>query len=223
MAVDLTAADLMLDVAGLTDRSAARLLAVATERVQRYAPSAPTVMQNEAAIRFIGYLVEAGYGGVRNRTVGPLTVERVTNHAAAFRNCGASSLLTQYKVRRGGVIGESTIDEVIDPPPTVIVLATIGHLTSPTVNEIAHGTFARITGTGDLTLPTWTTQNFYNFIGVPTGFEIDSILYAGNDLLASGDYQRWPLPSEGQTWWRSTLSLHFSESGRVYSVTVSRE
>ena len=79
-----------------------RMLAVATEVVQRYAPNAPTVLQNEAAIRFIGYLAQADFGTIRSESAGERSVEYHLNHATAFRNSGAEMLLTHYKKRRAG-------------------------------------------------------------------------------------------------------------------------
>ena len=90
---------------GIDTTRATRLLGVATAVVEEYAPATPEALQNEAAIRFAGYLAESRFGAVSTRTVGPLTAEHVTNHAAAFRNSGAAALLTRYKVRRAGAIG----------------------------------------------------------------------------------------------------------------------
>ena len=84
---------------------AERLLGVASRMVLDYAPKAPTVMLNEAVIRFAGYLLQSDFGEVRSATVGPMSIEYNTNHAAAFRNSGAAMLLTRYKVRRAGHIG----------------------------------------------------------------------------------------------------------------------
>ena len=106
MAVTIQA-DALATELNIPPTTAARLLAVATERVTRYAPQAPDAMANEGVIRFVGYLVGSaggGYGSQRSTEVGPLKVEYVGNHAMAFRNCGAESLLTQYRIRRAGAI-----------------------------------------------------------------------------------------------------------------------
>ena len=80
-----------------------RMLAVATEvRIEGYAPNAPEALQNEAAIRFTGYLAQADYGTIRSESAGGREVEYHQNHATAFRNCGAEMLLTRYKKRRAG-------------------------------------------------------------------------------------------------------------------------
>ena len=84
---------------------AAQLLAVARAQVEDYAPIAPDRTQNEATVRFAGYLAQSDFGGFRKEDVGPLSVEYTTNHASAFRNSGAEMLLTRWKVRRAGAIG----------------------------------------------------------------------------------------------------------------------
>ena len=62
------------------------------------------MLQDEAVIRFAGYLSNTFYGAVLSETEGPLTVQYQANDAAAFRNSGAAALLTRYKVRRAGAI-----------------------------------------------------------------------------------------------------------------------
>ena len=84
--------------------TAERLLAVATQVVEDYAPNAPEILQNEAAIRFGSYLFQSDVGTITKESIGPREVEYVTNHAAMFRNCGAAALLTRYRVRRAGAI-----------------------------------------------------------------------------------------------------------------------
>ena len=84
---------------------AAQLFAVAAGQVEEYAPNAPDRTQNEATVRFAGYLAQADFGTVKSESTGPLSIEWTTNHAAAFRNSGAAMLLTRWKVRRAGAIG----------------------------------------------------------------------------------------------------------------------
>ena len=79
-------------------------MTVATEHVEDYAPGAPEASQNEAVIRFAGYLAGSDYGGVRAETLGPKSLEFASNHAAMFRNSGAAALLTRWKVRRAGAL-----------------------------------------------------------------------------------------------------------------------
>lgn len=99
--VTVTAAELAAETGIETDR-ADRLLAVATQVVTEYATDAPTVLLNEAVIRFAGYLGQSDYGTIRREELGPKAVEYQMNHAAAFRNSGAAALLTRYKRRRAG-------------------------------------------------------------------------------------------------------------------------
>lgn len=106
MGVTLTAVELA-EALGADQALADRLLPVAAAIVDGYAPHAPDALSNEATIRFAGYIGRTDYyGAVRSKTIGPLSVEYVTNHAAAFRNCGAAALLTRYKRRRAGSVGE---------------------------------------------------------------------------------------------------------------------
>ena len=67
-----------------------RLLAYATEAVQKYAPDAPTATANEAVVRLSGYLFDA-----------PNTSARA-GYADALRNSGAASMLSVYRVHRAG-------------------------------------------------------------------------------------------------------------------------
>lgn len=85
-----------------SDEAAAGLGAVAAALVEREAPGAPQAVKDEAVIRMAGYLAQADYGPVRQESIGPASVEYVTNHAPAFRNCGAKGLLSPWKIRRGG-------------------------------------------------------------------------------------------------------------------------
>ena len=104
MAVTLTAQELA-DETGADLSRATRVLGVATAMVEDYAPLAPAAVQNEAAIRLGGYLVASDYGAIRAESLGPQSMDYTTNHAAAFRNCGAAMLLTRWKRRRAGAIG----------------------------------------------------------------------------------------------------------------------
>lgn len=82
------------------------LLAVASDRIEEYAPAAPQSTRNEASVRFAGYLAQSDYGGIVDESVeGYRSVTYTVNHAAAFRNSGAMALLTRWKVRRAGAIG----------------------------------------------------------------------------------------------------------------------
>ena len=94
-----------LDAETDADRIAA-LLAVASDRIEEFAPRAPQATRNEASVRFCGYLAQSDYGGIVDESVeGYRSVTYTVNHAPAFRNCGAMALLSRWKVRRAGAIG----------------------------------------------------------------------------------------------------------------------
>ena len=107
MAVTITAQQLA-DETGASLERATRVLAVATAAVIQYAPAAPEALQNEAVIRFGGYLLGSDYGPITDESIGPRSASYVTNHAAMFRNSGAAALLTRYRVRRAGSIAGNT-------------------------------------------------------------------------------------------------------------------
>ena len=103
MAVTITAQQLADETAADLTR-AERVLPAVSRIVSDYAPEAPSELQNEAVIRFGGYLLASDYGGIRDESLGPMSVSYQLNHAPAFRNSGAAGLLTRYKRRRAGVI-----------------------------------------------------------------------------------------------------------------------
>ena len=100
----LTAADLASE-ARVDIARAKRVLPVVASIIEEYAPRAPIAIKTEAAIRFGGYLLSARPGNMTSKSAGPISADYQTNHAAAFRNCGAAALLTRWKVRRAGSIG----------------------------------------------------------------------------------------------------------------------
>ena len=88
-----------------------RLGMVASLRVEQYAPGAPPAIRTEATILFAGYLLEAGKNGAgalrgEQYEVDGLKIEKqmASNLASSFKNCGASGLLSPWKVRRAGAI-----------------------------------------------------------------------------------------------------------------------
>ena len=99
---------------GAANEKIERLGAVCAARVEQYAPGAPDPVRTEAVIRFAGYLTESGgdgFGAVRSKSINLdssviLQTDMVSNHAAAFRNCGAAGLLSPWKVRRAGSLSE---------------------------------------------------------------------------------------------------------------------
>ena len=81
--------------------AATRLLAVAQEIVTKYGGAAvPEGVSNEAIIRVVGYFLEARFGSFTGTGV----QIPPQSHAAAFRNSGAQSIVSPWKVRRAGAI-----------------------------------------------------------------------------------------------------------------------
>lgn len=108
MAVTLDA-DGLAEAIGAEATIAGRLLPVASALVTRYAPDAPDPIQNEAVIRFAGYLAQSAsasrFGAVRSLRIAGISLDTTAAHGAAFRSSGAAALLSQWRVRRAGVIG----------------------------------------------------------------------------------------------------------------------
>ena len=85
--------------------TATRLLAVASAVVARYAPSAPGVLMNEAALRFGAYLFNTRDTlGIATLSTGRIDVGLQYLHGPAFRNSGAAMLLSPWRIRRAGPI-----------------------------------------------------------------------------------------------------------------------
>ena len=119
MAVTLTVAALAgalgeVDSDGMVQEPAltalTRRLAVVTAIVERYAPGAPEAVQNEAAVRYAGYVhgsAGTSYGAFLGAKIGDgFDVEFPQSHGPAFRSSGAAAILSPWKVRAAGVIGE---------------------------------------------------------------------------------------------------------------------
>ena len=75
--------------------------AAVSAKIEEYSPNAPQANRDEALVRAAAWLRDTR-GAVSKESVGPLSVEHVTNTAAWFLHSGAASLLTRWKVRRGG-------------------------------------------------------------------------------------------------------------------------
>ena len=103
MAVTIKAAQLQ-SALGITDEVATRLLKVATILVERFAPGAPSQIQDESAIRTAGYLNEMPNAPVRTETEGEVTTEYAVTRVSALRHSGAMALLSPWKIRRAGAI-----------------------------------------------------------------------------------------------------------------------
>ena len=92
-AVTLDAAGLKAAVNGLNksdDATVDRLLAVATEIVEKEAPAASSSLQNEAVIRTAAWLFQSQV------SIGQMSSENRTHAMGAFRASGARALLSPW-------------------------------------------------------------------------------------------------------------------------------
>ena len=103
MAVTITAADLEA-AAKLPTGTGERFLAVASALVERFAPSAPDEIQNEAVIRTAGWLHQTPAHSVMSAEAGPLRTSFAAGQLSALRHSGGMSLLSPWKIRRAGSI-----------------------------------------------------------------------------------------------------------------------
>ena len=103
MAVTLTEAQLA-EAVGVDSTMATRLLAVATELVNRFAPDAPDPVSNEATIRCAGWLAEQPSVAITSETEGDIRTSYAPTMQSALRHSGAMALLSPWKNRRGGTI-----------------------------------------------------------------------------------------------------------------------
>ena len=76
-----------------------RLLAVATETVNEIAPEAPDEIANECVTRMCSYLYDA--------PTSPMGMQ----YGAAWRNCGAASLVSRWVTRRAIKVPVDSDDE----------------------------------------------------------------------------------------------------------------
>lgn len=90
---------------GVNIAVATRLLEVANELVERFAPEAPVSIRREAIIRCAGWLLESPSSGIRDESAGPLSASYSPSMTGALRHSGAMSLLSPWKIRRAGAIG----------------------------------------------------------------------------------------------------------------------
>ena len=103
MAVTITASELA-SALGVDAGTATRLLEVATELVERYAPLAPGVVQDEAVVRTSSWLHQAPAAGQISESVGDLSTRWSASSMSALRHSSAMSLLSPWKRRRAGVL-----------------------------------------------------------------------------------------------------------------------
>ena len=103
MAVTITAAQLA-EAVGVDSTTATRLLAVATELVNRFAPDAPDAVANEAVIRTAGWLAEQPSAAITSETEADISTSYAPSMQSALRHSGAIALLSPWKIRRAGAI-----------------------------------------------------------------------------------------------------------------------
>ena len=94
----------LAEAIGVDSDTATRLLAVATEMVNRYAPTAPDSVANEAVIRCAGWLAQQPAAAVRSEEVGDIRTSYAPANMSALRHSGAMALLSPWKQRRAGAI-----------------------------------------------------------------------------------------------------------------------
>ena len=103
MAVTISVAALA-EAVGIDSDMATRLLAVASELVNRHAPYAPVAIQNEAAIRTAGWLAEQPSAAITSETEGDIRTSYAPAMTSALRHSGGMALLSPWRVRRAGQI-----------------------------------------------------------------------------------------------------------------------
>ncbi len=86
-------ADTLAAESGARLEWATRVLPVAVQLVEDYAPAAPEVLKDEAALRVGGYLLGSDYGPIRQETIGPLTREYVTKSRGGVPKLGGRNAL----------------------------------------------------------------------------------------------------------------------------------
>ena len=153
MAVNLTlaafAGALRLGDSAEEQAEAVRLLAYATEAVEKHAPSAPSATQSEAAIRLGAYLFDQPNAG------------RGLSYANALRNSGAAMILLPYRIHRAGSTGEAV----------AAAQAAMGTVGNPVTGLSISGEVLTVTfadgATTDLTLPAGMTGG-----GLPAGSSV---------------------------------------------------
>lgn len=89
---------------GVDDNRVIALGSAASALVEKYSPGAPQAIKNEATIRTSGYLQDQPAAATYSETVGPLSIRHASTHTGALRHSGSMSLLSPWKVRRGGAI-----------------------------------------------------------------------------------------------------------------------
>ena len=101
MAVTILASEIVtmygigLDMAILHVETASALIESYT-----YGSVIPANVENAAALRTIGWLIQHPAAGIRRESAGPLSVAYDTMNLSALQASGGESLLSRYKMRR---------------------------------------------------------------------------------------------------------------------------
>ena len=82
-----------------------QLASMVSARTEKEAPGAPQSARDEAVVRGVGYLLQAGSGAIRASRVDVLETEYTPSNVRWWYNCGASSVLAPWYAPRGGIIG----------------------------------------------------------------------------------------------------------------------
>ena len=104
MTVTLLPADLTLENAATFPAGSKtdRIVEAAALAIDRYAPTAPDDVSDEALVRYATALATSAAQLNRHSiTTGDIRIRFVVDDADLFRRCGAKALLSPYRVRRG--------------------------------------------------------------------------------------------------------------------------
>ena len=82
-----------------------QLASMVSARAEKEAPEAPQEARDEAIVRAVGYLLQAGTGAIRSKRVEALETEYTPSNVRWWYHCGASSVLAPWYAPRGGIIG----------------------------------------------------------------------------------------------------------------------
>ena len=82
-----------------------QLASMVSARAEKEAPGAPQEARDEAIVRAVGYLLQAGTGAIRVKRVEGLETEYTPSNVRWWYNCGAFSVLAPWYAPRGGIIG----------------------------------------------------------------------------------------------------------------------
>ena len=110
-----------------------RLLAVATELVNKHCPGAPQAIQDQCAILFVGYVYDA-----------PASSPYRSDFSTAWRNSGAANLCLPWRIHSAKSVKDATTAAVASGSTTnpVIDLTLVGDMLTV---SYANGTMAELT------------------------------------------------------------------------------